>query len=60
MLELVKINIRHQLQKVLELPVVQEAWEGRGVGSLKGVHGWWYELETGYVHDLGISKRDEK
>ena len=54
-LELVKINVQQQLKKVVSLPVVQEAWAGRGIGNLQGVHGWWYELGTGLVHDMNIS-----
>lgn len=53
--ELVEENVRKQVQKVVTLPVVQSAWEKFGKGVLKGVHGWWYELEEGLVHDLNVS-----
>ena len=54
-LELVKANVQEQVKKMVELPVVQGAWASvPGGKALKGVHGWWYELETGLVHDLNI------
>ena len=55
--EIVEVNVREQVKKVASLPVVQDAWVQCG-GKLKGVHGWWYELETGLVHDLNVSTHD--
>ncbi|KAJ3557889.1 hypothetical protein NM688_g1222 [Phlebia brevispora] len=52
--ELVEENVRQQVKKVVELPVVQSQL-GKPGAKLKGIHGWWYELETGYVHDLNVS-----
>lgn len=52
--QIVEANVREQVRKVAELPIVQNAWEEKG-GNLKGVHGWWYQLETGLVHDLHVS-----
>lgn len=52
-LELVKANI--QVQNVVKSPAVQAAWNKTGPGKLIGVHGWMYELESGFVQDLGIS-----
>ena len=62
--DLMRESVREQVRKVVDLPDVQAAWwkeQGEEEGSepkgrhLKGVHGWWYELETGKVHDLQCS-----
>lgn len=54
-LELVKTNIQVQVNNVVQSPVVQAALNKSGPGRLIGVHGWMYELETGFVDDLKIS-----
>ncbi|KAF7797576.1 hypothetical protein EIP86_008776 [Pleurotus ostreatoroseus] len=67
--QVIDINVQDQVQKIIALPVVQNAWvrledltrddrgpEGeRERKKLAGIHGWCYELETGLVRDLGVS-----
>lgn len=67
--EVIDINVGDQVEKVVSLPVIQDAWmrmedmnrmylgpEGeRNRRKLLGVHGWCYELGTGLVRDLGVS-----
>lgn len=54
-LELVKLNVKQQVENIVKTEVVRNHWAGTGKGSLIGVHGWMYELETGVLHDLHYS-----
>lgn len=68
--EVIKFNVTNQVNTLVDLPVVRNAWmrpedmnkiylgpEGeRNRRRLLGVHGWRYNLETGLVDDLGISR----
>lgn len=54
-LELVQINIKQQVQNLVQTDVVRNHWAGTGRGRLVSVHGWMYELETGRVQDLNCS-----
>lgn len=54
-LELVQINIKQQVLNLVQTDVVKNHWAGTGRGSLIGVHGWMYELETGLLQDLNCS-----
>ena len=50
--KLVRDNVEAQVRKLMDFPGVKAAWEE---GTLKGVHGWVYNLGTGLVEDLGVS-----
>ena len=53
--DLVILNVKEQVQNVASSEVVKSHWAGTGRGSLIGVHGWLYELETGMLQDLNCS-----
>ena len=63
-LNVVKMNVQNQVDNLLSLETVKTGWapppspdgnEPQEGPRLKGVHGWWYELDTGFVHDLNVS-----
>lgn len=49
----VHANIKEQVRKLAETEIIRRAWEN---GKSVQIHGWLYELETGGLHDLGISQ----
>ena len=55
--ELVRENVKAQVENVVKSDVVQSHWFGSGQGRLVGVHGWVYDLEKGLVEDLYCSVR---
>ena len=50
-----KINesVKEQVRNVISTEVVQTAWLS---GKKLYVHGWVYQLESGLLKDLGVSK----
>lgn len=64
--ELVRYNVRNQVNKVASLPAVKASWASLPVppgdaphkSNLKGIHGWVYDLESGFVQDLNVSIND--
>ncbi|KAI0808923.1 carbonic anhydrase [Irpex lacteus] len=54
--ELTEENVKKQVENVMKSKVVQKAWAHEGRSHLLGVHGWVYDVETGLVKDLGVSK----
>lgn len=53
---LVELNVKHQVQKLAELDVLQQAWKKEARPDL---HGWVYGLENGLIREL-IHKRAPK
>ena len=45
-----EINVIEQVYNVCQTTIIQTAWDR---GQSLSVHGWIYELETGYLKDLG-------
>jgi carbonic anhydrase len=55
--KLTEINTLEQAVNVCKTPYVQKAWdEGRKLQ----VHGWVYDIETGYIKDLEIGNKEWK
>jgi len=50
---LCELNVRDQVQNIVQCTAVQEAWER---GQPLEVHGWIYDLKDGLLRDLGVSK----
>eukprot|EP01017_Pseudomicrothorax_dubius_P028200 TRINITY_DN3336_c0_g2_i2.p1 TRINITY_DN3336_c0_g2~~TRINITY_DN3336_c0_g2_i2.p1 ORF type:complete len:252 (+),score=58.72 TRINITY_DN3336_c0_g2_i2:54-809(+) len=48
-----ELNVREQVSNCIRLPVVQKAWN---IGKELFIHGWFFEMETGKVMDLNITK----
>ncbi len=51
--KLCEMNVREQVQNIVECTAVQEAWER---GQPLEVHGWIYDLQDGLLHDLKVSR----
>ncbi|KAJ3887225.1 carbonic anhydrase [Lentinula edodes] len=51
----VRENIIAQVNSVCETEVIQNAWRRKILPNIT-VHGWVYDLETGRIQDLGISR----
>jgi len=49
---LVELNIREQVINLCKTSIIQGAWAR---GQTVAVHGWVYELSSGYIHELDIS-----
>ena len=49
---LVEFNVKYQVLNMAFTSIVQSAWKN---GQELAVHGWVYELQSGYVKDLGVS-----
>ena len=65
--DIVEENVKMQVANVTASEVIQEAWaaaaakngDGNSKKSKKNkvyVHGWVYDLETGRLRDLGVSR----
>ncbi|KAI5122652.1 hypothetical protein M0805_007914 [Coniferiporia weirii] len=56
-------NVRAQVKNIVRSDVIKDAWaasDAKVAGSKKVyVHGWVYELESGRLRDLGVSKGPE-
>ena len=52
-LSIVEENVRRQVANICASEVMRGAWQS---GKDVYVHGWVYELETGRLRDLGVSK----
>jgi len=50
---LCEMNVREQVQNIVQCTAVQEAWER---GQPLEVHGWIYDLKDGLLHDLRVSR----
>ncbi|MEA3192984.1 MAG: carbonic anhydrase [Betaproteobacteria bacterium] len=50
---LCELNVREQVQNIIECTAVQEAWER---GQPLDVHGWIYDLKDGLLTDLRVSR----
>jgi len=50
---LCEMNVRDQVQNIVQCTAVQEAWER---GQPLEVHGWIYDLKDGLLHDLKVTK----
>lgn len=51
--DLIVANVQTTVNKVVNSTTIQHAWE---VGQKVCVHGWIYDLATGLLRDLGVSK----
>jgi len=51
--KLCEMNVRDQVQNIVECTAVQEAWER---GQPLEVHGWIYDLKDGLLRDLNVSR----
>ena len=51
--KLCEMNVRDQVQNIVQCSAVQEAWER---GQPLEVHGWIYDLKDGLLHDLQVSQ----
>lgn len=49
----VDINVREQVDNVSKLSFIQEEWKN---GDLPHIHGWVFDISTGKLKDLGISR----
>jgi carbonic anhydrase len=49
---LCELNVEHTVSRVVQTPVVQDAWRG---GRSLAVHGWVYGLDDGVIRDLGCT-----
>jgi carbonic anhydrase len=50
---LCELNVRDQVQNIVQCTAVQEAWER---GQPLEVHGWIYDLKDGLLRDLAVSR----
>jgi carbonic anhydrase len=50
---LCELNVRAQVENIVQCTAVQEAWER---GQELEVHGWIYDLKDGLLRDLRVSK----
>ena len=50
---LCELNVREQVQNIVQCTAVQEAWER---GQQLEVHGWIYDLKDGLLTDLKVSR----
>ena len=50
---LCELNVREQVQNIVQCTAVQEAWER---GQPLDVHGWIYDLKDGLLTDLQVSR----
>lgn len=46
---MVELNVREQVQNVVRTNIIQKAWQS---AKFPQVHGWVYNLRTGYVQEL--------
>jgi carbonic anhydrase len=46
---LVRLNVEHQVNTLVNLPIIQKSWKER---KLPIVHGWIYNLKTGAIEPL--------
>jgi carbonic anhydrase len=46
---MVEINVKQQVQNVVRTDIIQRAWH---VARCPQVHGWVYNLRTGYMEEL--------
>jgi carbonic anhydrase len=46
---LVELNVCEQVQNIAQTPIIQRAWHA---DSRPLIHGWVYDLRTGYIKDL--------
>lgn len=53
---LIELNVEEQVINLMKIPAVQK---NRSLYSQPKIHGWVYDLETGYIKDLQV-KVDEK
>lgn len=51
----VELNIIEQVYNLSKTSIIQKAWEKREQPHL---HGWAYDLSTGFISDLGVTMRD--
>jgi carbonic anhydrase len=54
---LVEINVTEQVQNLAKTAIVQRAWHGEQRPTL---HGWVYDLRTGYLKELALMPPDAK
>jgi len=55
---LIEENVRRQVGNICKTKVIREAWEHEveGEGKRVRVHGWIYDLESGILKDLNITR----
>lgn len=49
---LTEMNVRQQVKRIAEHPIVQNAWKG---GQQLGIHGWVFVISEGLIRDLDVS-----
>ena len=52
---LVELNVIEQVKNITMLPIVQNAWKQ---GQHLSIHGWVFNIKTGIIKDLNITKRE--
>jgi carbonic anhydrase len=50
---LVELNVEEQVKHLASVPFIQEEWEN---GEFPYIHGWVYDLKTGKIKDLGVTR----
>lgn len=48
----VELNVQEQVHNLAKVSFIQEAWSK---GEFPYIHGWVYQLDNGFIKDLGIS-----
>ncbi|WVQ73932.1 hypothetical protein IAR50_003513 [Cryptococcus sp. DSM 104548] len=59
--DLIRENVKINVKNVIDSPTIQEAWAKNRAGEFRPVyvHGWLYDLSTGYIIDLNVSEGPE-
>jgi carbonic anhydrase len=55
---IVEENVKKQVESIVEMKVIEDVWkhELEGKGRKLRIHGWVYELSTGLLKDLNITR----
>ncbi|KAF8825491.1 carbonic anhydrase [Lentinula edodes] len=56
---LIRENVKVQVDNLCETEVIQNAWRTRPVGEELTVYGWLYDVGTGRIQDMEISRGPE-
>ncbi|MCG8350747.1 MAG: carbonic anhydrase, partial [Chloroflexales bacterium] len=51
---MVELNVREQILNICKSPTIQRAW---ATNQYLEVHGWVFDIATGLIKDLGISRQ---
>jgi len=55
---LVEENVKSQINNIANMEVMKEVWkeEVAGTGRKVRIHGWIFDLSTGRLRDLGVTR----